>query len=190
MTLYVQLFVSFLQVGVLCFGGGYASIPLIQAQVVTHHGWLTMDMFADLVTIAEMTPGPIAINSATFVGQRVGGLLGSLVATTGFILPPALIVMALAWLYKRYSDLWVVQGILGGIRPAVVALIASAGLGIFLVALWPNGVTASWLSDVNIKNACVFAAVFFALRKWKPSPVVVILCTSALGVLLYLVFGI
>ena len=79
--IYLQLFLSFLQIGAFSFGGGYAAMPLIQEQVVTLHGWLTADTFADLVTIAEMTPGPIAINAATFVGTQVAGVTGAVVAT-------------------------------------------------------------------------------------------------------------
>ncbi|MBO5500664.1 MAG: chromate transporter, partial [Clostridia bacterium] len=94
-----ELFLSFLQVGLFSVGGGYVAIPLIQQQVVTQHGWLPMSIFNDLVTIAEMTPGPIGINAATFVGVRVGGFPGALVASLGFILPSLLIVSLLCWLY-------------------------------------------------------------------------------------------
>ena len=89
---YLMLFLSFLQVGMFSIGGGYAAIPLIQSQVVDVHGWLTMEEFMNLVTIAEMTPGPIAINSATFVGIRIAGLLGAVIATFGCILPSCILV--------------------------------------------------------------------------------------------------
>ena len=90
--IYLQLFWSFLQIGALSFGGGYAAMPLIQGQIVTQHGWLTMREFTDLVTIAEMTPGPIAVNAATFVGGRIAGITGSLAATLGCITPACLII--------------------------------------------------------------------------------------------------
>ena len=95
MTL-LSLFWSFLQVGLFSIGGGYAAMPLIQAQVVESHGWLSMAEFTDLITIAEMTPGPIAVNSATFVGLRIAGAAGAVVATFGCILPSLLIVSLLA----------------------------------------------------------------------------------------------
>ena len=85
--IWFQLFLSFLQIGLFSFGGGYAAMPLIQEQIVNIHGWLDMDQFTDLITISQMTPGPIAINSATFVGIRIGGIPGALVATLGCILP-------------------------------------------------------------------------------------------------------
>ena len=139
---YLQLLWSFFQIGLFSFGGGYAAMPLIQHQVVELRGWLTMTQFSDIVTISQMTPGPIAINSATFVGIRVAGLPGAVVATLGCVLPSCIIVMALAFLYERYRGLSLVQGILGGLRPAVVAMIASAGISLLVLALWGEDVTS------------------------------------------------
>ena len=100
--IYFQLFWSFIQVGLFSIGGGYAAIPLIQNQVVEIHPWLTMNEFTDLITIAEMTPGPIAVNSATFVGIRIAGLSGAVIATIGCILPSCFIVSFLAFIYYHY----------------------------------------------------------------------------------------
>ncbi|MBQ9810196.1 MAG: chromate transporter, partial [Spirochaetales bacterium] len=102
--IYLQLFLSFMQVGLFSIGGGYAAIPLIESQVVTNHAWLTMSEFTDLVTIAEMTPGPIAINSATFVGIRIGGIVGAVIATLGCIVPSFLVVSILAFVYYKYRS--------------------------------------------------------------------------------------
>ena len=104
--IYLQLFFSFLQIGALSFGGGYAAMPLIQEQVVTMHGWLSMETFSNLVTIAEMTPGPIAVNSATFVGTRIAGPGGAVVATLGCILPSCIIVTLLAYIYTKYRKMY------------------------------------------------------------------------------------
>lgn len=101
--IYLQLFLSFLQIGAFSFGGGYAAMPLIQEQVITLHNWLTFDTFANLVTIAEMTPGPIAVNAATFVGTQVAGPLGAIVATIGCILPSCIFVTLLAFIYGKYK---------------------------------------------------------------------------------------
>ena len=98
MTIYLELLWSFFQIGLFSIGGGYAAMPLIQHQVVDLHGWLNMTQFADIVTISQMTPGPIAINSATFVGTRVAGLPGAIVATVGCVLPSCIIVLFLAFL--------------------------------------------------------------------------------------------
>ena len=119
--IYIQLFLSFIQVGMFSIGGGYAAMPLIQSQVVQGHGWLTMSEFTDLITIAEMTPGPIAVNSATFVGIRIAGVPGAMVATFGCILPSCIIVSILAMIYYRYKNISALQNVLGTLRPAVVA---------------------------------------------------------------------
>lgn len=110
--IYLQLFLSFLQVGMFSIGGGYAAIPLIRDQIVTSHAWLTMNEFTDLITIAEMTPGPIAVNSATFVGIRIAGPLGAVIATLGCITPSLLIVSLLAYIYYRYKNVSALQSVL------------------------------------------------------------------------------
>ena len=110
--IYLQLFLSFLQIGMFSFGGGYAAMPLIQGQVVTAHHWLSMEEFTDLITISQMTPGPIAINSATFVGTKIAGTGGALSATFGCILPSCIIVTCIAKLYLKYRNLALLQGIL------------------------------------------------------------------------------
>ena len=132
----LELFWSFFQIGCFSIGGGYAAMPLIQHQVVDLHPWLSMQQFADIMTIAEMTPGPIAINSATFVGIQVAGLPGAIVATIGCVFPSCVIVMTLAYVYYRFRGLSIVQGVLAGLRPAVVAMIASAGISLLVMALY------------------------------------------------------
>lgn len=134
--IYLKLFLSFLQIGLFSFGGGYAAMPLIQEQVVTQHGWLTMTEFTDLITISQMTPGPIAINAATFVGSKIAGVPGSVAATCGCILPSCIIVTLIAWFYLRYKKMKMFQSVLESLRPAVVALIASAGIAILHTAFW------------------------------------------------------
>lgn len=136
--IYVQLFWSFIQIGLFSFGGGYAAMPLIQGQVVTAHGWLSMAEFTDLITISQMTPGPIAVNSATFVGLKIAGVPGAIAATLGCILPSCIIVTILAKLYLKYRKLDMLQGILHSLRPAVVAMIASSGVLILITAFWGN----------------------------------------------------
>ena len=181
-----QLFASFFQVGLFSIGGGYAAMPLIQKQVVELHGWLTLTEFTDLITISQMTPGPIAINSATFVGIRIAGIPGALIATLGAILPGCAIVALLVWIYFRYKNLTVIQDVLGGLRPAVVALIASSGLSILLTAVWGEGGFRPGLSAVNPIALGLFAAALLVLRRWKPSPIFVMLGAGVIGGILYL----
>ena len=142
MNILVQLFLSFFQIGLFSIGGGYAAMPLIQSQVVEIHQWLTMTQFADIITIAEMTPGPIAINSATFVGTHIAGLPGAIIATIGCVAPSCIIVLSLAYVYTKYKNLSLMKGILSGLRPVVIALIASAGLSICKLAFFNLALTA------------------------------------------------
>ena len=183
MTIYLELLWSFFQIGLFSIGGGYAAMPLIEHQVVDLHGWLNMTQFADIVTISQMTPGPIAINSATFVGTRVAGLPGAIVATVGCVLPSCIIVLFLAFLYERYRGLGVVQGILAGLRPAVVALIASAGLSLLALALCGEG--SGSVEHIQWLSVAIFAVGFVILRKWKPDPILVMVASGAAGLVLY-----
>lgn len=178
-----ELFVSFLQIGALSFGGGLAALPLIQAQIVDKHGWLTMTGLVDLVTIAEMTPGPIAINSATFVGIKVAGIPGALVATLGCITPACIIVSILAWVYFKYRNLTLLHGALEGLRPGIVAMIGSAGLSILVLALWGEGGFSLDLGAINLLSLICFIAGFVVLRKTKVSPILVMISCGVIGLL-------
>ena len=182
MTL-LQLFYSFLQIGLFSIGGGYAAIPLIQSQTVEVHHWLTLDQFMDLATIAEMTPGPIAINGATFVGIRVASLPGALMATLGCITPSLIIVSLLAYVYRKYRELPVLQTTLASLRPAVVALIFSAGLSM-LIQIVSGARGQLSLSDVRWVPLILFLTAFIILRKRKWNPILVIGLCGVLGLLL------
>lgn len=186
--IFLQLFWSFFQIGLFSIGGGYAALPLIQHQVVDLHPWLNMTQFADIMTISEMTPGPIAINSATFVGIRVAGLPGAIVATLGCVFPSCVIVMLLAYVYYRFRGLNMVQGVLAGLRPAVIAMIASAEISLFLLAIYGQRTLPADVASADIIALLIFAAGFFVLRKWKLSPIWVMLASGAAAVILYSVF--
>lgn len=186
--IYLELLWSFMQIGLFSIGGGYAAMPLIQNQVVDLHPWLTIQQFADIMTIAEMTPGPIAINAATFVGIQVAGLPGALVATFGCVLPPFCIVLVLAWVYFKFRELGLVKGILAGIRPAVVAMIASAGLSLMILSFYGQQNLPGDLSQVDWLSVGLFAAGLFILRKWKCNPIAVMLGCGGAGLILQLIF--
>ncbi len=186
--IYLELFWSFFQIGLFSIGGGYAAMPLIEQQVVDLHPWLTMAQFADIMTIAEMTPGPIAINSATFVGIQVAGFGGAIVATLGCVAPSCVIVLTLAYLYYHFRKLTVVQGILAGLRPAVIAMIASAGLSIVFMAFFGQRTLPADPGGIDVVAAAIFAACFFCLRKWKVNPIGVMAGAGAAGLILYSIF--
>lgn len=182
---YLQLFWSFIQVGLLSIGGGYAAISLIQEQVTEAHHWLTLTQFTDLVTIAEMTPGAIAINAATFVGMKIGGLPGALIATAGCLFPAFIIVPSLAFVYYKYRDLSLIRGILDGVSPAVVAMIASAGITILILALWRGEGFNTAISSINFVAVFLFAGAFFLLRKLKKSPIFTMILCGVVGMIIY-----
>ncbi len=186
--IYLELFWSYFQIGLFSIGGGYAAMPLIQEQVVDIHGWLTMAQFGDIVTIAEMTPGPIAVNSATFVGTKVAGLPGAIVSTLGCVLPSCAIVMALAFVYYRFRGLSIVQGVLAGLRPAVIAMIASAGLNLFLSAVYGSSVLPADLLSIDAIALMIFVAAFAVLRIFKINPIAVMASSGAVGFILYSIF--
>ncbi|NCB28264.1 MAG: chromate transporter [Clostridia bacterium] len=178
-----KLFLSFIQVGLFSVGGGYAAIPLIQNQIVSIHHLMTLEEFTDLITIAEMTPGPISINSATFVGTRLAGIPGAIICTLGCVLPAFCICLALAYFYYKYRQLGGVQKVLAALRPAVVALIASAGLSILLLGLFGGGAPA--LANLHVIELGLFAVALFALRRWHLSAIQIIFGTGVVGTLLY-----
>lgn len=182
------LFLSFIQVGLFSVGGGYAAIPLIQNQIVNVHGLMTISEFADLITISEMTPGPISINSATFVGTRLAGLPGALICTLGCIIPSFIICLILAHYYYKYRNLGSVQTILASLRPAVVALISSAGLSILTLALFQAEKNNIVLSNFRIIEFLLFVSGLIALRKFKANPILVIFGSGLIGTIAYMAF--
>jgi len=169
--IYLKLFFSFLQIGLFSFGGGYAAMPLIQEQVVSQHDW---------ITISQMTPGPIAINAATFVGSKIAGIPGSVAATCGCILPSCIIVTLIAWFYLRYKKMKMFQSVLESLRPAVVALIASAGIAILHTAFWADGIVQ--FAATKWSMVVIFGICLLLLRKTKLNPVVVMALAGVMNV--------
>ncbi len=187
--IYLELFWCFFQIGLFSIGGGYAAMPLIRYQVVEVHDWLTMAEFADIITISQMTPGPISINSATFVGINIAGIPGALVATFGCVLPSCLIVLALAFAYYRFRGFRMVRNVLLQLRAAVVSMIAFAGLAIVFLAFWHKETAPSFADFPHTDWVAVFifCAALVVLRCWrKVDPIHVMLGTGVLGIVLYL----
>ena len=179
--IYLQLFLSFIQVGLFSIGDGYAAIPLIEGQVVTNHAWLTMSEFTDLVTIAEMTPGPIAVNSATFVGIRIGGILGAVIATFGCILPSLFLVSILAFVYYKYRSADFMQKILKVIRPVVVSLIAAAGIRILMNV-------AGFGDSMDWKGVTLFAVALVSMKTTKINPILIMVACGVVYLILGIIF--
>lgn len=183
--IYLALFWCYFKIGLLGFGGGYAAIALIQSQVVVKHQWLTITEFTDIISISQMTPGPIGINCATFVGLRIAGIPGAIVSTFSYVLPSIIILMLLAYFYFKYRNFSIVQSILGGLRPAVVALIASAGGSIIITAFWSAETTSYLLSNINVVAVLLFIGAFLILRKTKCNPMYIMIGCGVVGAVLY-----
>ncbi|MCI6156535.1 chromate transporter [Peptoniphilaceae bacterium SGI.137] len=145
MSILLRLFFTFLKIGAFAFGGGYAVLPLITQYVVEENGWLTVSELTDLVSLSQMTPGPIAINSATFIGTKVAGLPGAVVATLGNVLPQLILMMALGYLlFSRSGELKPLEKILKGLKPAIVGLVAIATIQMMQSSLFAEGSPLQW----------------------------------------------
>lgn len=182
----LKLFLTFFQIGLFSIGGGYAILPMVEQHVVELHGWLTPTEYMDILTISQMTPGPIAINAATFVGTKLAGIPGAVISTLGCVAPSFIIVLALSYFYMKYKSMSVIKGVLGTLRPAVVALIASAGLSIICLAFWNGGPVVWNLQALDFIAIGIFALCLSILRIRKPSPIAVILGAGIMGGALYL----
>ena len=187
MSLLFKLFFSFIQVGLFSVGGGYAAIPLIQDQIVNVHGLMTMEEFTDLITIAEMTPGPISINSSTFVGTRLAGPFGSVICTLGCIIPSFIICLTLAYFYYKYRNFSGVQTVLGALRPATVALIGSAGASILILGLFGTDLFNIQINNFRIIEFVLFGVCLFLLRKFKINAISINLGSGSVGTAIYLI---
>ncbi|MBO6045977.1 MAG: chromate transporter [Bacteroidales bacterium] len=196
-ALLAQLFLTFFLIGMFTFGGGYAMLSLIQAEVVVKHAWLSESMFADIVAISQMTPGPIGINCATYVGYDVltasgaghlMGVVGSLTATLAITLPSFIIVLLLVRFYNRVKGSPMFEGVMSVIRPAVVGLIGAAAIVLMFKVDW-NGLAPSLhVVEENFpdwKSWCLFAAAFVASFKFKVNPILLIVLSGVMGLLLY-----
>ena len=159
-------------------------IPIIQHEMLSR-GWLSNWQFLDILGIAQMTPGPIAINAATFVGTRIGGLLGAVIATLGSVLPSFVIVLIFAVLYRKYHNLRLVQGVLGSLQPTVVGLIATAGVSIIAHALLEAGATGASVAGVDLIAAGILVVGFILLRVCKANQILVIMGAGVVGGVAY-----
>lgn len=184
--IYLQLFFEFLKVGLFTIGGGLASLPFLEDMAETT-GWFTHQQLADMVAISESTPGPIGINMATYVGFTSAGLLGSVLATLGFIVPALFIVTIVSKFLKKFSENKYVKGAFYGLRAVSVALICSALVSVIKISLINIPLfqeTGSFLDLVSIPGLLLAAACWFVLKKWNPHPIVILGGSAVCGILL------
>ncbi len=188
--IYLELFLTFLKIGVVSFGGGYAMIPLIQDEVVAH-GWLSLNQILNFIAVSESTPGPIAINMATFVGSSQGGLLGAFCATLGVVLPSFIIILIVATVIKGLLKYAGVQAFISGLRPIVVGLILGTAITIFMQVIFAFENIQTSIIAFDYKALIIFAIVvgIHLFYKWKTkkvvSPILLIIISAILGLILY-----
>jgi len=169
--IYLNLFLEFMKIGAFTFGGGYAMIPLIEKEIVNKYQWLTMKQFTDLIAIAEMTPGPMAVNSATLVGYKVAKFWGAVVSTLGVVLPSFLIIWAIASVFSQFQDNPTVQAAFKGLRPAVLGLIIVAAISISKTSI---------LSEY--KSILIVIGTVLALTIFKIHPILVLIISAITGI--------
>ncbi|MDD3612405.1 MAG: chromate transporter [Caldicoprobacterales bacterium] len=178
----LELFLTFAKIGLFTIGGGYAMIPLIQEEIIRRN-WLTLEGVIDILAISEMTPGPFAINAATFIGIQQAGIPGAIFATTGVITPSFIIVLLVARYFTKFKDHSLVQGLLTGIRPAVIGLIATATFSIMKSVF---SITASSIFTlVNLKGIVILGLVLVGIYKLKIHPALMIIISAILGMLFF-----
>lgn len=184
--IYIELFLRFCLVSLCSIGGGYSAIPIIQSQIVNNTDWITDTQFADIVTIAEMTPGPVFLNAATFTGQQTAGLPGAIAATLGSVTPSIIIVTAVSVWYFKHKNSGIIQDTMSAVRPAIGALILTAGIGLLFTAV----VFESWISKAADLPVDIWAGVwagvcFYLLRFLKKSPITIIGLSALAGLIVY-----
>ncbi len=179
------LFISFLQIGLFSIGGGYAIIPLIQEQVVNSYKWITPQEYTDIITISQMTPGPLVVNTASFVGLRIASIPGAIVATLGSIISGFIISILLYNFFKKYKNIDSISNILKGLHSSSVGLIASAASTIILIAFLETSSFNVKDISINITAIIVFIISLFFLRKYKVNPIVIMIITGIIGLFFY-----
>ncbi len=179
--IYWELFYTFFTIGAFTFGGGYAMLPLIQEEIA-RRGWADSETLLNFVAIAESTPGPFAVNAATFIGAQVGGIFGSFCATLGVVLPSFVIILIVAKCYDRFRKSRVVTGCMSGLKPATVGLIAGAILSIGKTVFFPAGIAAAvFAAPVFWVSAGIFLVMLLLAFK-KVHPVAIICLSAAVGI--------
>lgn len=180
----LTLFLTFFKIGLFSIGGGYAIIPLIQDQVVNNRAWITQNTFTDIITISQMTPGPLAVNTSTFVGLQLAGIPGAVLATIGCVISGVVISVLLYRFFQKHKHSVYVFEVLKGLKAASLGLIISAAATI-LLNTFTGSSDLSALSNIDWISVAVFIVSFVILRKFKLNPIFIMLITGVLGIIIY-----
>ena len=175
------LFLTFFKIGAFTFGGGYAMLPLIKEEVL-RKGWMELSSLIDFIAVSESTPGPFAINMATFVGNKTGGILGSVCATLGVVAPSFIIILIVAKFFEKFKDNKIVQGCMTGLKPAAVGLIGAAAVSIAVSVFIPNGFSTAIFKDISLYISLVIFIMSIVLAFKKVHPIIIICISAVLGI--------
>ena len=183
--IYLELFYTFFMIGAFTFGGGYAMLPLIQEQVALRWGdTISQQSMVDFVAVSESTPGPFAVNMATYVGSEMGGIFGSFCATLGVVLPSFIIILIVAKCYDKFKESRVVKGCMSGLKPAVVGLIGNAVLGVLMTVFFPMGISLNIFAGVSFYIYAAIFGVMLLLAFKKVHPIIIICLSAVLGIII------
>lgn len=183
--IYFKLFLVFFRIGLFAVGGGLATLPFLQ-EIVHKYGWITTEELMDMIAISESTPGPIGINTATFVGNKTAGLLGGTVATLGIVTPSIVIIVIIAHYFSKFSERPIVKSAFSGIRPAVSGLIGAAGFEVAKIALLSIDsykINKNIKDLLNFKEIVFFIIIFYLIRRLNKHPISYILVAAVVGIL-------
>jgi len=179
--IYLELFLTFFKIGAFTFGGGYAMLPLMRQEVLAN-GWMSESQIINFIAVSESSPGPFAINMATYIGAETGGILGSLCCTLGVVLPSFIIILLVARFFMAFKDNKWVKSVMSGLKPAVVGLIASAIISVAVEVFFPEKITASVFTTVSFWSSLVIFALMIFLQKKKLHPILIVLLSAVLGI--------
>lgn len=171
--IYLKLYYTFLKIGAFSFGGGYAMLPLIQKEIIYNNNWIDHNSFIDIIATSQMTPGPIAINSATFIGYKIGGVLGSAVSTIGVVTVPVILILIISRFVAKFKESKMVESIFTGLRPALVGLILASAYSVGKTAIF------------DISSLLIALFIFFIVNRIKLHPILAIIISAFLGLIIY-----
>ncbi len=180
--IFLQLFFTFFKIGLFTIGGGYAMLPLIQSEI-QRLGWMSSTELVNFIAVSESTPGPFAINCATYVGSQMGGVLGSVCATLGVVMPSFIIILIIAAFFEKFKDNKIVVGCMTGLKPAVIGLIGSALVSIAATVFFHNGFTLSVLSTPQFYISLVLFITMTVCALKKVHPIIIICISAVTGII-------
>ncbi len=194
--IFLELFLTFFKIGLFTFGGGYAMLPLIQAEVINRN-WIPAEDLVNFIAVSESTPGPFAINIATYIGSQLGGeygiigtVFGSFCATLGVVLPSFIVILIVARIFEKFKENKIVKGCMSGLKPAVVGLIGAAILSVFKTVFFADGYTLDVFGNVSFYVSLGIFAVMTVLAFKKAHPIIIICSSAIVGIVAGYAIGI